>query len=178
MGNTHSSHMQHIKGNTGNLVKLLLFTAVFLFVNKVIAQASLRENEFTVFPTQPIDFGIFYAIGAGTIEVDYQGNVTVTGGVVSLNSSAATPAIFEMKFCHGKTITMNYDYSIMLDGTNGGKLELIIGPSEKGESGIEFPVATNCDIYTQLRVGAKLIIPANSVASDYSGSFPMTFTQD
>lgn len=170
--------MPHIKINTANLFKLLLFTVVFLFVNKIIAQTSLQAHDFVVLPAQPIDFGVFYAIGAGTIEVDYQGNVTVTGGVISLNTTAATPAIFEMKFCSGRTVTINYDYSVMLDGNNGGKLELIIGPTEKGESGNEFPVASNCNMITQLRVGAKLVIPANSVASVYSGSFSMSFTQN
>ena len=170
--------MLNIKRNTCNLFKLLFLTVVFLFVNKSIAQTLLQEDKFTVLPAQSIDFGVFYVIGAGTIEVDYQGNVTVTGGVISLNTTDVTPAIFEMKFCKGRAVTMNYDYSVMLDGSNGGKLELIIGPSEKGESGDEFLVDNNCDIITQLRVGAKLVIPANSVASVYSGSFPITFTQE
>ncbi|PCI06477.1 MAG: hypothetical protein COB81_00360 [Flavobacteriaceae bacterium] len=160
-----------------NLVKLILFTTVFLCVNKTTAQVSIVENEFTVLPVQSIDFGVFYTVGAGSIEVDYQGNVFVTGGVISLNTSTVTPAIFEIKFCKGSTVTMDYSYSVILDGGNGGKIELIIGPSEKGESGSEFFVGNNCNTISQLRVGAKLIIPANSVASEYYGSFPMTFKQ-
>ncbi len=164
--------------NANNLLKLLLFAVVYLHINTFVAQPNLPQHKITVLPSQPINFGTFYVIGAGTIEVDYQGNVNVTGGVISLNTTAVTPAIFDMKFCHGRTAAISYDYSVMLDGSNGEKLELIIGPSERGVRGDEFFVDNNCDIITQLRVGGKLVIPANSVPSAYSGSFPMTFTQN
>jgi len=170
--------MSQTKRNTWFFFKLLLITGIFLFAHKSIAQTSLFEDKFTILPVQSIDFGVFYAMGPGTIAVDYQGNITVTGGVVSLNTNTVTPAIFEIKICQGKTVTINYDYAVMLAGSNGGNLELIIGPTERGESGDEFLVTSPCGMVTQLRVGATLVIPSNSVASVYSGSFPMAFTQE
>lgn len=160
------------------LQQLFLFATVFVFINPIAAQPGLPPRQITVLPTQPIDFGIFCVLGAGTIEVDYQGNVNVTGGVISLNTSSVTPAIFEIKLCQGRTVRMVYDYSVMLDGSNGGQLELIIGPTERGISGDEFPVNSDCNFITILRVGGKLDVPANAVPGVYIGSFPITFTQN
>ncbi|MBT8317628.1 MAG: DUF4402 domain-containing protein [Lutibacter sp.] len=157
---------------------MVQLVAVFLFVSVLFAQPALPERGITVLPTQAIDFGIFYVNGAGTIEVDYQGNVTVTGGVISLNTTSVTPAIFEIKLCQGRTITIDYDYSVMINGSNGGQLELVIGPTERGISGDEFPSQNDCNFITVLRVGGKLLVPSNAVPGIYTGSFPMTFTQE
>ncbi len=166
------------KINTTKILQLLLFTIVFLSINTSIAQPALPNRQITVMPTQAIDFGVFVVSGAGTIEVDYQGNVAVTGGVISLNTTSVTPAIFEIKLCQGRTVTIDYAYSVIINGSNGGDLELIIGPTEKGSSGAIFPVENNCDFITILRVGGKLIVPANAVPGVYTGSFPITFTQE
>jgi len=168
----------NIKRKTYRLPQLLLFITVFLFITTVAAQPGLPEREITVLPTQPIDFGVFTVTGAGSIEVDYQGTVTVTGGVYSVDDTSVTPAIFEIKLCQGRTVTIDYDYSVMIDGGNGGQLELIIGPTERGISGAIFPVDNNCDFITILRAGGKLIVPANAIPGVYTGSFPITFTQE
>jgi hypothetical protein len=167
------------KRNSFKLLQLLLLT-VFLCTNIIIAQSPppLPQREITVLPTQPIDFGVFVVSGAGTIEVDYQGIVTTTGGVISINTTSVTPAIFEIKLCQGRSVTIDYDEYVWLDGSNGGQLKLIIGPTERGVSGVEFPVDFNCDFITVLRVGGKLDVPANAVPGVYTGSFPMTFTQE
>ena len=167
----------NIKRKTYRLLQLLLFTTVFLFITTVAAQPGLPEREITVLPTQAIDFGVFVVSGAGTIEVDYQGTVTVTGGIYSVDDTSVIPAIFEIKLCQGRTVTIDYAYSVMIDGGNGGQLELIIGPTERGISGDEFPVDNNCDFITILRAGGKLIVPANAVPGVYTGSFPINFTQ-
>jgi hypothetical protein len=167
-----------IKRITIKLLHLLLLTTVFLLSNNLFAQPALPQRQITVLPTQPIDFGVFYVTGAGTIEVDYQGNVTTTGGVVSLDISSVTPAIFEITLCQGRRVTIDYAYSVMIDGGNGGQLELIIGPTERGVTGDEFPVDNNCDFITVLRVGGKLDVPANPIPGVYTGSFPITFTQE
>lgn len=169
--------MISIKRNTNKIFQLLFITTVFLFINNTIAQPSLPQRAITVLPTQPIDFGVFYVNGAGTIEVDYQGNVSTTGGVGSVNTATVTPAIFEIKLCQGRKVTIDYDYSVLITGSNGGQLELIIGPTERGADGAEFPVDSNCNFITVLRVGGKLIVPADAVPGVYSGSFPMDFTQ-
>ncbi|MDP3360028.1 MAG: DUF4402 domain-containing protein [Lutibacter sp.] len=169
--------MIHLKRNTLNLLQLLLYTTVFLFITNLAAQPALPNRQITVLPTQPIDFGVFVVNGGGTIKVDYQGNLT-TVGVISINTTTVTPAIFEIKLCQGRNVTIVYDYSVMLNGSNGGQLELIIGPTEKGISGDEFPVDNNCDFITILRVGGTLVVPSNAVPGVYIGSFPITFTQE
>jgi hypothetical protein len=170
--------MNNIKRNKYHIHRLLLLFAVaFLFINSGFAQPVLPQRQITALPTQPIDFGTFYVTGAGSITVDYAGNVTTNGGVVSLDQTTVTPAIFEIKLCQGRTVTIDYDYSVWLDGSNGGQLELIIGPSEYGGDGAEFPVNNDCNFITIIRVGGTLDVPANPVPGVYIGSFPMNFTQ-
>lgn len=160
------------------LLKLLQFSMFLLVVSTIIAQPGLPSRNITVLPTQPIDFGVFYVAGAGTIEVDYQGNINVTGGVVSLNTATVTPAIFEIKLCQGRKVAITYDYSVMIKGSNGGNIELVVGPTDRGISGSEFPTDNDCNFITVLRVGGKLIIPANAIPGVYVGNFPMIFTQE
>lgn len=170
--------MKIIQSTTRHLLKLLQFPILFLFVSFLYGQPGLLESSITVLPTQSINFGTFYITGAGTIEVDFHGNVHVTGGVISLNTTSGTPAIFEIKLCEGGTIRMAYDYSVFLNGSNGGQLELIIGATERGVSGDIFSSENNCNFITPLRVGGKLVVPANAVPGAYAGSFPMSFTQE
>jgi hypothetical protein len=170
--------MKIIRSTTRHLLKVLQFVILFLFVPFLYAQEGIPERGITVLPTQSINFGTFYITGAGTIEVDFQGNVNVTGGVISLNTTSGAPALFEIKLCQGSTITMAYDYSVFLNGSNGGQLELIIGATERGVSGDIFSSENNCNFITPLRVGGKLVVPANAVPGEYAGSFPMSFTQE
>lgn len=140
------------------------------------AQPDLPQRTITVQPTQAIDFGTFYVVSAGTISVDWQGIVTTTGGVVSLSSSTAQPAIFDIKLCQGRNVTITYDPTTTI--TNGApSLTLNIGPTEKGPSGSTFPVTTDCNFITTLRVGGTLDVPGGSPTGIYNGSFSMTFTQ-
>lgn len=171
--------MKPIKRNTYTLLQLLLFATLFLFINKSYAQPSLPNRQITVLPTQPIDFGVFVVNGGGEIQVNYAGNLTTPiGSIIPINITSVTPALFEIKLCQGRKVKIEYAYSVMLTGSNGGQLELIIGPTEKGESGDSFDVDTNCDFITILRVGGRLIVPANAVPGVYLGSFPITFTQE
>ncbi|PQJ76273.1 DUF4402 domain-containing protein [Polaribacter glomeratus] len=170
--------MKITQKTTRHLFKGLQLAILFLFATFLQAQPDLPERGITLVPTQAINFGVFCISGSGTIEVDFQGNVNVTGGVVSINTTTVTPAIFEIKLCQGRTITMNYDYSVFLNGSNGGQLELIIGGTERGISGDIFASENNCNFITPLRVGGKLIVPANAVPGMYTGVFPMSFTQE
>ena len=156
-----------------------LYFVFFVFIStNILAQPNLPSRNITVLPSQPIDFGTFYITGPGTIEVDYQGNINTTGGVISLNTDTATPAIFEVKLLQGRKITINYDFSVFINGSNGGDLELQIGPTDRGISGSEFPVDNALNFITTIRVGGKLIIPANAVPGVYIGSFPIFFSQE
>lgn len=169
--------MENIKRNKHYTLRLLLVVAAFLFINSGFAQPVLPQRQITVMPTQPIDFGVFCVAGAGTITVNYEGNVSTTGGVVSVDETSVTPAIFEIKLCQGRTVTVDYDYSVWLAGSNGGQLELIVGPTEHGGNGAEFPVNNDCNFITVLRVGGTLDVPANAIPGVYIGSFPIALTQ-
>ncbi|MDG1871745.1 MAG: DUF4402 domain-containing protein [Flavobacterium sp.] len=175
--------MIKIKSNQYRLLHLLVLAMFFLFINNLNAQPGLPQREITVVPTQPIDFGTFYVTGAGSIKVDFQGNVFTTGGVISVNTSSVTPAIFEIKLCQGRTVTLSNVYSVYINGSNGGQLELVIGEAKRDglgdilTNGSSFAVDTNCTFTTILRAGGTLIVPANAVPGIYVGSFPMTFTQ-
>ncbi len=157
---------------------VLFLTAIFFFCSSILhAQPNLPQRTVTVQPTQTIDFGVFYVISAGTITVDWQGVVTTTGGVVSLSSTTVHPAIFEIKLCKGRNVTITYDPTTTL--TNGTpSLTLNIGPTEKGPSGSTFPVTSDCNFITTLRVGGTLDVPSASPTGIYNGSFSMTFTQE
>lgn len=161
-----------------SFLKLLLLTAVLCFcINISYAQPDLPQRTITVQPTQAIDFGTFYVISAGTITVDWQGIVSTTGGVVSLSTASVRPAIFEIKLCQGRNVTITYDPTTTIN--NGTPyLTLNIGPTEKGDSGSEFPVNNDCNFITTLRVGGTLDVPGGSPAGIYNGSFSMTFTQE
>lgn len=161
-----------------SFLRLLFFNTIFLFCYHVsFAQPGLPQRTVTVQPTQAIDFGIFYVLSAGTISVDWQGNVSTTGGVVSLSSSSARPAIFDIKLCEGRNVTITYDPTTTL--TNGVQsLTLNVGPTEKGPSGSSFPVNSNCTFITTLRVGGTLDVLAGTSSGVYNGNFSMTFTQE
>lgn len=159
-------------------LRLLFLHAIFLFCMHIShAQPGLPQRTVTVHPTQSIDFGIFYVISSGTISVDWQGAVTTTGGVVSLSSATARPAIFDIKLCEGRNVTVTYDPTATL--TNGVQsLTLNVGPTEKGPNGSTFPVNSDCNFITTIRVGGTLDVLAGVSPGIYSGNFSMTFTQE
>lgn len=159
-------------------LKLLFATLIFFFcLNVSYAQPDLPQRTITVQATQAIDFGTFYVTSAGTISVDWQGNVSTTGGVVSLSSSTSHPAIFNIKLCQGRNITITYDTIITM--YNGApSLTLNVGPTEKGPSGSVFPVTSDCNFITTLRVGGTLEVPGSSPAGTYTGTFSINFTQE
>lgn len=168
-----------MKKLNSNLTLKLMFLTTILFscLNSAYAQPSLPQRTISVLPTQPIEFGTFYVTSAGTITVDYQGNISTTGGVVIVSSTNAKPAIFDVKLCQGRNVIITYSPTTTL--TNGApSLTLNIGDTEKGPSGSTFPVENNCNFITTLRVGGTLTVPGGSPSGTYTGSFPITFTQE
>lgn len=160
-------------------LKLMFLTSILFFcLNASYAQPDLPQRTITVQATQAIDFGTFYATSSGTISVNWNGTVSTTGGVVSFSSLNAHPAIFDIKLCQGRNVTITYDPTITLTGSNGGSFTLNVGPTEKGVSGSEFPVNNDCNFITTIRVGGTLEVPGGSPAGIYNGSFSMTFTQE
>jgi len=164
--------------NKSYLKLLIVPLSVILCFNASYSQPGLPQRTITVQPTQDIDFGTFYANSAGTITVNWNGTISTTGGVVSFSSLTAHPAIFEIKLCQGRNVTITYNPTTILTGSNGGSFTLNVGPTEKGVSGSEFPVNNDCNFITTLRVGGTLEIPEGSPPGIYSGSFTVDFTQE
>lgn len=157
---------------------LLLVSALFLCINVSYGQPTLPQRTVQAFPTQPIDFGIFYDTGSGgTISVDWRGVRTTTGGIVALSGSTARPAIFDVKLCQGRNVIITYNPTTTIsNGANS--ITLQIDDTEKGPNGSSFPVNNNCNFITSLRVGGTLFVPAGTVNGVYSGSFELTFVQE
>jgi S-formylglutathione hydrolase FrmB len=157
-------------------LKLFFFT-LFCCLNTVYSQPSLPQRTISAIPTQPIDFGTFYVIGAGTITVNWQGSVSTTGGVVVVSSLNSRPAIFDITLCQGRNVTLTYNPTTTI--TNGApSITLTLDDTEKGPSGATFAVDTNCTFITTLRVGGTLVIPDGAAKGVYTGSFSMNFTQN
>lgn len=87
----------------------------------------------------------------------------------------AQPAIFEIYHCPGGNISITFDATTTLTGSNGGSLTLDIGPTDKGPNGSSF--TTNDCIITPLRVGGTLHIPGTAISGTYTGSFAITVNQ-
>jgi len=164
--------------NLYNLYKEILFLMLFFYSGFLFAQPLLPQRTLTVAATQGLYFGKFYDLGTGgTVSVDWQGIRNTTGGIIATPSSIARPALFEIKLCQGRNVTITYAATTTLTGSNGGSFQMNIGPTEKGVNGAVFPIENNCNFITILRVGGTLHVPGNSPPGFYSGSFEISFDQ-
>jgi hypothetical protein len=163
-----------------NRVGIKLLTLIlFFYVEVSSAQPTLPQRTLTVAPTQKLDFGLFLDSNGsgGTIAIDWQGNRTTTGSIVALNSYPGKPALFEIKLCQGRNVTITYDPNTTLTESNGEAITLDIGPTEKGGNGAVFATENNCNFITILRVGGILHIPPNATTGVYTGYFEISFEQ-
>ena len=163
--------------------KGLLFLVFLCFCNLLLlAQPVLPKHSLTVTTaTQGIHFGTFCLSNSsgGTITVGYDGSRSCTSGIVLLGKSPnAHPAIFEVKLCDGRTVSINYETSILLTGSNSGTLTLNLGPTDKGINGSTFVTGGDCNFISQIRLGGKLTVPGTAVPGTFSGSFAITFNQE
>lgn len=145
------------------------------------AQPDLPPRNITITATQALHFGTFVLSGpgGGTVVVGHNGSRSSTGDIsLSALAPAAQPAIFDIKLCQGRNVTITYDPTTTLTGSNGGSFTLNIGPTEKGVSGSQFPVNNDCNFITTLRIGGTLIIPGGSPSGIYTGTFFITFEQE
>ena len=157
----------------------LLFLVVFLYTTQTSGQPVLPQRAITVYASQSLDFGLFYDIdgSGGSISIDSQGNRTVTGSINTLPSYPGTPALFEIKLCQGRAITISYPPTTILTSTDDNKILLEIGPTQKGGHGAIFATENNCNFITILRVGGTLIIPPNTNTGVFTGEFEISFDQ-
>jgi hypothetical protein len=157
----------------------ILIFLLFICIGQCYSQPNLPQRSVTVTASQGIYFGKFYDTGTGgDVIVDWQGIRTVTGGIVAPPSSIVKPAIFEIKLCQGRNITISYSNSIPLTGDNGGIIQMDIGPTQKGNNGTTFAIENNCNFITILRVGGTLHILPNTPPGKFVGSFFITFDQE
>jgi|TARA_B110000259_G_C14005375_1_gene397758 hypothetical protein len=159
-------------------VKLLCLLMLF-YVTITSAQPVLPQRAITVYASQKLNFGLFYDKSGygGSISVDPQGTRTVTGGIAILPSYPGQPALFEIKLCQGRSITISYPLETTLTSTGGAEIIMKIGPTQKGGNGAIFATENNCNFITILRVGGKLIIPPNTNAGVFTGEFEIYFEQ-
>ena len=165
--------------NSSIIYTKLLFLFLFFCTEVTSAQPELPQRTITVAASRKLDFGLFfdYNGSGGTITIDSQGNRTTTGSIGVVPSYPGTPALFEIKLCQGRNVTITYDPTITLTDDNGSDLILNIGPTEKGGNGSIFATENNCNFTTILRIGGTLQIPPNSVMGDYNGDFELSFEQ-
>jgi len=162
--------------------ELLFLTIILSFCDSLsFAQPVLPQRSLSVTATQGIHFGTFCLTGSsgGTVTVGYEGSRSSTGDVLLLTKApTAHPAIFEIKLCEGRNVTINFDVSTTLNGSNSGTLTLNLGPTEKGINGVGFPTNSDCNFFTQLRMGGTLNVPGGAIVGTYTGSFAITFNQE
>tara|TARA_R110001583_G_scaffold112949_1_gene263253 strand:- start:447 stop:965 length:519 start_codon:yes stop_codon:yes gene_type:complete len=152
----------------------------FFFGILAYSQPALPQRTITVQATQSLHFGTFALIGSnsGTVTVGYDGTRTSNNIYLSPISPTSQPAIFDIKLCQGRNVTITYAPTTTLTGSNGGTFTMNIGPTEKGISGTKFAVDTNCNFITTIRVGGTLNIPSFSPAGVYTGTFEIIFEQE
>tara|TARA_B100000795_G_scaffold101721_1_gene74894 strand:+ start:542 stop:1054 length:513 start_codon:yes stop_codon:yes gene_type:complete len=157
----------------------LLFLFTLFYTEVTYTQPVLPQRAITIYASQSVDFGLFYDRdgSGGTISVDPQGSRTFTGGINTLPSYPGRPALFEVKLCQGRNVTITYPPTTILTGTNADQIVMQIGPTEKGGNGAVFATENNCNFITILRVGATLIIPPNTKTGVFAGNFEISFDQ-
>jgi len=168
--------MTAFDSNKKHFLKLVfLIIGLFFCIDTTFAQGILTINA-----TQSIHFGSICITGpGGTVTLGYDGQRSSTGNVLLLSvAPTAQPAIFEIKLCEAGIVTITYDATTVLTGSNKeSSLTMDIGPTEKGISGSSFMTNSDCNIITTLLVGGTLHIPDLAVPGTYSGSFAITFNQ-
>ncbi len=170
-----------VKKSNRDFLKLFLLTLVFLLLKGLsFAQPILPQRTITVSATQAMHFGTLCLNGTtgGSVTLGYNGVRTSSDIYLSALAPAAQPAIFEIKLCEGRNVIITYSPTITLTGSNGGSFELDIGPTEYGVSGSSFPVISDCNFITPIRVGGTLHIPDYAPAGIYTGSFDIIFEQE
>ena len=166
--------------NSHHLIKFLCGTLLLFCFSFSLAQPVLPQKTITVQPTQSLHFGTFCVTGAGggTVTVGYDNSRTSSGEIILINAPPyAQPAIFEIKLCQGRNVSIEFDKTTVLTNGVRGTLTLEIGPTEKGISGSHFVTNSDCNFITKLRVGGTLTVPGTALPGIYTGIFAINFIQ-
>jgi hypothetical protein len=160
------------------MIKLVFGTVLLFCFNFSFAQPVLPQKSITIQPTQSLHFGTFCVTGAGggIVTVGYDGARTSTGEIILINvPPLAQPAIFEIKLCQGRNVSISFDPPNTLLTGPGGSMSLKIGPTDKGDNGAKFVTNSDCNFITPLRVGGTLTVPGSALPGTYTGSFAINF---
>lgn len=169
----------------GKLLKSYGFILLILMLsNHAIAQNApgFPDRSLAAEATQELSFGDITLISGsagGTVTVDINGNRNVTGSLVALNSSQrpVSPAIYEIKLCPGRLVTIHYPATVILNGSNGGTLTLTLGVTNLGASGASFVSNAGCDNVIKVYQGGSIAIGALAAnpTGEYEGTFEISF---
>ena len=170
-----------LKNKNIPFLNLVSFFCCFICFQNSYSQPPLPQRTITVQATQALHFGTFALNGGGDgiVTVSFNGMRTSNTNIfLSPLSPSSQPAIFDIKLCQGRNVTITYIPTIVLSGSNGGSFVMDIGPTEKGGNSSKFAVDNNCNFITTIRVGGTLHIPSVSPPGIYSGNFEIIFEQE
>jgi len=150
---------------------IIIFGIIFL------NNPAFSKKKFSITEIQPLHFGTFCVTGSsgGNVIVNHNGNRTSTGNIILLNVAPfAQVGIYDILLCKNWDLSVTFDQTTILTGSNGGSITMEIGPSEYGISGTSFRMNGDCDYATPFHIGGTLKIPGNAISGNYSGTYDIT----
>ena len=161
-----------------SLAIILCCTSVALLAQSPGDSLPKDPGRISVYVVQHMNFGVFYqGSTGGTLILSNNGSRSATGDVVAVNQGvSAHTAIFEVEAIPGIMITLQNGPDITLTGSNGGTMNLHLGPPSPASP---FVSAVTPPGRTQVYVGGTLTVgsPQVSTAGVYSGTFSIMFFQ-
>lgn len=164
------------------LMKTLLVTLLGFMSLSSFAQTDSIPGDpgaIIVYTVQNISFGAFTGGNSGgTVIISTSGTRSVTGDVVALNlGTSYFQSIFEIDAPQGTIISITNGPNVLLTGSNGGTMTMLIGASNPASPLITTviqPLRTAVNIGGTLTVGNAAANPPGA----YNGTFYITFNQE
>ena len=160
-----------------NIFIFLLVISYLTFSKEAIAQELPPRPIVVTATSQGLSFGAFtYAVVTGTVTVTPAGSRSASG-VVLLNFSTPTAALFNIVANPGTMISIVIGPNVTLHGTPGGTLTLHIdatSPASPFFTTKDYPDPTLLYVGGTLTVGNSITSPPGT----YLGTFDLTFSQE
>ena len=169
--------------NWKKIVRLLLMIVLSSTASICFAQPTDTlppdPGSISVFTVQDLSFGAFtQGTSGGTVIISNEGVRSVTGTVVALNFGVSYyQSIFDIDAPEGTIISIMNGPDVELTGSNGGTMNLELGPSSPASP---FATVVQQPLRTQVSIGGTLTV-GNSTAAPpgvYTGEFYVTFNQE
>jgi hypothetical protein len=153
---------------------------VFFFPMDSFAQEQPpRPIAVYVSPIQGLSFGdIILGPTGGTVTVSPTGSRSSTGSIILGDFGGSfTPALFEIEANPGTLISILNGPNVILNGSGGGTLTLVVGNSDPASP---FICTLSYPSRNQIRIGGTLQVgnTASNPPGNYSGTFSLTFIQE